>query len=70
VRDDVVAVGVQKCLGDPNVEANWIHAGMFNGGKAILSGIAPGTSVWVRIRTAGLKGVMGAWSDPAKLMVV
>jgi hypothetical protein len=26
--------------------------------------------IWVRVRTVGLKGVMGAWSDPAKLMVV
>jgi hypothetical protein len=43
--------------------ANWQHAGMF-------SGIAPGTTVWVRVRTAGLKGVMGAWSDPAKIIVV
>ena len=24
----------------------------------------------MRVRTAGLKGVMGAWSDPAKIMVV
>jgi hypothetical protein len=30
----------------------------------------PGTIIWVRARTCGLKGVMGAWSDPAKLMVV
>jgi hypothetical protein len=43
---------------------------MFSGGKATVSGIAPGAMVWVRIRTAGLKGVMGAWSDPAKIMVV
>ena len=61
---------VQTCTGDPNVEANWQHAGMFNGGKATVSGIAPGTTVWVRIRTVGLKGVMGAWSDPAKIIVV
>jgi hypothetical protein len=46
------------------------QAGMFSGGKALLGGITPGTVVWVRIRTAGIKGVMGAWSDPARLMVV
>lgn len=61
---------VQCCTADPNVGANWSHAGMFSGGKATLSGIAPGTTLWVRVRTAGLKGVMGAWSDPAKIMVV
>jgi hypothetical protein len=26
--------------------------------------------IWVRVRTGGLRGVMGAWSDPAKIMVV
>jgi len=31
---------------------------------------APSGTVWVRVRTAGLKGVMGAWSDPAKIIVV
>ena len=61
---------VQTCTGDPNVEANWHFAGMFSGGKATLAGIAPGTNLWVRVRTAGIKGVMGAWSDPAKIMVV
>jgi hypothetical protein len=52
------------------VEANWVFAGMFSGDKVILSGLTPGSTVWVRIRTAGLKGVMGEWSDPAKIMVV
>lgn len=61
---------VQTCLGDPNLAANWQHAGMFSGGKATLSGLTPGSTLWVRVRTAGLKGVMGAWSDPAKIMVV
>ena len=58
------------CTGDPNVETNWQHAGMFSGGRAVISGIVPGKAVWFRVRTAGLKGVMGAWSDPAKIMVV
>lgn len=61
---------VQTCAGDPNVEANWRPAGMFSGGKATVSGIVLGTVVWLRARTAGLKGAMGAWSDPAKIMVV
>ncbi len=60
---------VQTCTGDPNVEANWRNAGPFSGGKATICGITPGTVLRVRVRTAGLKGVMGVWSDPAKIMV-
>jgi hypothetical protein len=58
---------VQSCIGDPNVEANWKDAGMFSGGKATISGIAPGATVRVRVRTAGPKS---AWSDPAKIIVI
>ncbi len=61
---------VQVCTGDPNVEANWAHGGLFSGGKATLSGLAIGTTIWIRIRTVGLKGVMGNWSDPAKIVVI
>ncbi len=61
---------VWKCIGDPNVEANWMMVGTFQGGKASITGITPGTVLWVRVRTIGLKGVVGAWSDPAKIMVV
>ena len=61
---------VQTNTGDPNTESDWKPAGMFSGGKANLSGFTPGTVIWVRVRTVGLKGVMGAWSDPAKIMVV
>jgi len=43
---------------------------MFSGGKATQSGFTPGTVIWEPVRTVGLKGVMGAWSDPASLMVV
>jgi hypothetical protein len=61
---------VQTCTADPNVEVNWKTAGMFSGGKASIPGFDPGTTVWVRARTAGLKGVMGAWSEMGKIMVV
>ncbi|MEO5719177.1 MAG: hypothetical protein ABIR29_11470 [Chthoniobacterales bacterium] len=61
---------VQTNTGDPNTEGDWKLAGLFSGGKATLSGFVPGTKVWVRVRTVGLKGVMGAWSDPGQLMVV
>jgi len=60
----------QTCTGDPAVEANWTHAGMFSGGKATLSGLTPGALIWIRVRTCGAKGVMGAWSDPAQIRVV
>ena len=33
---------VTDCIGDPNVEANWTTVGIFQGGKAIISGITPG----------------------------
>jgi hypothetical protein len=58
---------VQQCLADPNVEVNWRRVGMFGGGKAQQGGYVP---VWLRARTCGLKGIMGAGSDPAKIMVV
>ena len=61
---------VQTCVGDPGVEANWQHAGMFSGGKATVGSLTPATTVWFRIRTAGLKGVMGEWSDPARIIVI
>jgi hypothetical protein len=61
---------VQVNTSDPNTEANWKSFGMYSGGKANLAGFTAGTVVWVRVRTVGLKGVMGAWSDPAKIMVV
>ena len=59
----------QTNTGDPNNEAGWQYAGMFSGGKAIVAGLTPATTVWFRVRTAGLKGVMGAWSDPGKIIV-
>jgi hypothetical protein len=61
---------VQTTTGDPNVEANWHTKGMFQGGRAEMSGFTPGVIVWVRVRTVGLKGVMGAWSDPAQIRVM
>jgi hypothetical protein len=61
---------LQTCTADPMVEANWHAAGMFSGGKATLGGNTPGTTVWVRARTMGLKNVAGDWSDPAKIMAI
>lgn len=61
---------VQTCTGDPNREEDWRHAGLYKLGHAELSGHTPGTLVWVRVRTVGLKGVMGPWSDPAMIRVL
>jgi hypothetical protein len=59
---------VQTCTGDPNLDANWKTVGMFSGGKATLNDFPPGTTVWVRDRTAGLRGIMGDWSVPVYLL--
>ena len=46
--------------------ADWKPAGMF-GGKGILAGFTPGSTVWVRVRTCGLKGVMGHLERPGQV---
>ena len=38
--------------------------------ERVLTGLTPGLLLWVRVRTVGLKGVMGAWSDPAQIRVL
>jgi hypothetical protein len=43
---------------------------IFQGQKAVINGLTPGTVVWIRVRTVGLRGVMGDWSDPAQIMVL
>ena len=61
---------VQANTGDPNNEADWHTKGLFQGGTAEMTGFTPGTVAWIRVRTVGLKGVMGAWSDPAQIRVL
>ena len=61
---------IQANTGDPNNEAGWVTKGLFQGGKADLTGFTPGAVIWIRVRTVGLKGVMGAWSDPAQIRVL
>jgi hypothetical protein len=58
---------VETTTGDPNDESAWTRYGIFPRGRAELSGFAPGALLWVRVRTLGLKGVMGPWSDPAQV---
>ncbi len=61
---------VQVCMGDPNDESQWRTVGIFQGQKVTLTGLTPGAIVWVRVRTAGLRGKMGNWSDPAEIRVL
>ena len=61
---------VQTTTGDPNDEASWQTKGIYSGGRAEMDGFTPGVVVWVRVRSAGLKGVMGAWNDPAQIRVL
>lgn len=61
---------IQTTTGDPNDEASWARYGIFHGNKAVLTGLTPGLLLWVRVRTVGLKGIMGAWSDPAQIRVL
>jgi len=59
----------QVNLGDPNDEARWVQKPLIRGGKAELTGLVPGIVVWVRVRTIGLKGVMGVWNGPAQIRI-
>ena len=61
---------VQINTGHPNTESDWRTAGIFQGQKAEIAGLTPGTKVWLRARTTGLRGVMGAWSDAAQIIVI
>ena len=60
---------VQINTGNPDTPADWQTKGIFKGLKAEITGLTPGIRVWVRVRTVGLKGLMGDWSDPAEIMV-
>ena len=55
--------------GDPNNEAGWQTAAHGTGGKITITGLTPGTILWVRIATVGPGGQLGGWSDPAKIVV-
>lgn len=61
---------VQTCSGDADVDSNWQFVGMFSGGKATVGSLTIGSTLWLRGRTVGIKGIMGVWNDPAKITVV
>ena len=56
--------------GDPNNEAGWKTAMQFPGGQVTISGLPVASTQWVRIATVGAGGVIGAWSDPGRIVVV
>jgi hypothetical protein len=61
---------VQINAGDPMDEALWHSKGFFQGGRAELTGLPPGSIIWVRVRTFGLKNTVSDWSDPAQIRVL
>lgn len=61
---------VQTNTGDPNNEADWSQKGIIKGGRAEIMGFPPGTVVWVRVRTLGIKNIKGVWSDPAQIRIL
>jgi hypothetical protein len=53
---------------DPNA-GPWIDAGTFSSTRGLgLTGLTRGKDHWARVRGVGPSGV-GAWSDPATIMV-
>ena len=59
----------QITTGNPNDEAGWKTASQGTGSKLTISGLTTATILWVRIATVGPGGQLGAWSDPAKIVV-
>ncbi len=60
---------LQTNTGNPNDEAAWKTVLQFTGGKATVTGQTVGSIVWVRAATVGPAAQLGAWSDPAKIVV-
>jgi len=61
---------VQVNTGDPKNELDWASRGNFTGGRVNLTGFTAGTIVWTRVRTHGIKGTLGDWSDPAQMRLL
>jgi hypothetical protein len=49
---------------------NWTKFCYATSSKADLQNLPPGALVWVRVRTLGLKGLFGPWSDPAQIQAI
>jgi hypothetical protein len=59
----------QANTGDPNNEAGWHTVATFPHGKVTISGLTVASILWLRFATVGAGGVIGAWSDPARIVV-
>jgi hypothetical protein len=59
----------QANTGDPNSEAGWHQVATFPRGTVTIGGFAVGSILWLRFATVGVGGTVGAWSDPAKIVV-
>lgn len=55
--------------GDPLNQASWRTVIQFSGGKVTITGLTVGVTVLVRTATVGVGGQLGAWSDPAMIVV-
>jgi hypothetical protein len=64
----VKAYIIQKCTGDPAVEANWSHADISSKSSGTLSGLTAG-KIWIRVIAKGAGDNVGAPSDPAEDVV-
>lgn len=61
---------LQKCIGDPAVEANWTHLETSGPSKLTLAGLPSGSRVWIRVRANASDPVNhGPWSQPATIIV-
>ena len=61
---------LQKCSGDPGVEANWSHLDSCGPSKFTIAGLTSGARVWIRVRAnASKKENNGPWSQPATIIV-
>lgn len=50
-------------------DANWIYLPLSSTSKILITGITPGKSIWVQIRSINGKGSSN-WSDPANLVFI
>ena len=69
VQKSVRSIPRRKQSANPTDEAGWKAASQGTGGKITITGLTPGTILWVRVATVGPGGQLGAWSDPAKIVV-
>jgi hypothetical protein len=59
---------IQKCTGDPAVEANWSHADVATKSSGTISGL-PAGKAWLRVLAKGADENPGPPSDPAEEVV-